>query len=418
MTVYLFEDTSRTSLTPLTHLHPDFDLRCGIFTARERAGVLFQSASIALLVRDHLANTMSQRTGLRVNGRSSLPAMYLNGSALLNNDVVGVIQTRRESNVILRSKDATIAVIANDERFEDEVRSHIERWTELSGPVDEIDCPVIRYPWDVISQTRQMLINDADSFSLGEISPNARVSRSASLVSPERISIMARAEIGEGVVLDASDGPVIVDEGASIMHHAVIVGPAYIGKQSRVKIGAKVYPGTTIGPICKVGGEVEESVFHSFANKQHDGFVGHSYFAPWTNLGADTNTSDLKNNYSEIRTSIDGTEFRTGRQFLGTIMADHSKCGINTMFNTGTIVGVGCNIFGGGFPPKDIPSFSWGGPDGLQEYDFERFSETAEAVYQRRGVQLTLEERSLLAHVYQDTSRIRKGLIEEFGGVG
>jgi UDP-N-acetylglucosamine diphosphorylase/glucosamine-1-phosphate N-acetyltransferase len=175
-----------------------------------------------------------------------------------------------------------------------------------------------------------------------------------------------------------------------------------------VKILAKIYGGTTIGPLSRVGGEVEESILHACVNKQHDGFLGHSYVCPWCNLGADTNNSDLKNNYANVRVSLEGREIDTGGLFAGLFMGDHSKAGINTMFNTGTVVGVGCNIFGADFPPKDIPSFTWGGAAGLVEHDFEKFCETASRAMARRQKQFTPAMRTLLEHVFHQTRAWRK----------
>ena len=160
--------------------------------------------------------------------------------------------------------------------------------------------------------------------------------------------------------------------------------------------------------LARIGGEVEATIFQGFANKQHDGFLGHSYLAPWTNLGADTNTSDLKNTYTPVRATLEGASFDTGCLFLGLIMADHAKCGINTMFNTGTVVGVGCNVFGGGYPPKFLPSFTWGGTGDLREYELARMCDTAATVMRRRHRDLTEAERALLHHVYELTAPQRR----------
>ena len=168
------------------------------------------------------------------------------------------------------------------------------------------------------------------------------------------------------------------------------------------------YEGTTIGPLSKVGGEVEASILHACSNKQHDGFLGHSYIGAWCNLGAGTSTSDLKNTYSTVRVSIEGREVDTGSLFAGLTMGDHSKAGINTMFNTGAVVGVGCNVFGGEFPPKDIPSFMWGGHAGLIEHDFERFCRTAERVMARRDQHLTAPLRAMLEYIFHQTRARRR----------
>ena len=205
----------------------------------------------------------------------------------------------------------------------------------------------------------------------------------------ENVFLADSARIMPGVVIDAESGPVWIDDHVQIMPQAVLEGPLSIGKNSIIKVGAKIYENTTIGPVCKVGGEVEQSIFQSYSNKQHDGFLGHSYLGSWINLGADTNNSDLKNNYSSISVILNKQKIETGKRFLGTIIGDHSKTAINTMINTGSIIGVCCNIFGGDFPPKYIPSFSWGGSAGLQDYHFDKAIEVAQIVMERRNIIFT-----------------------------
>lgn len=423
MALCLFEDHSIPALLPLTHLHPDFDLRCGIFTGRERAQQYFAGESLLLRTREGLAGAMAERSGLPVNAET--PAdLYISGAALLRPPLVHAIREHRGEDMLFAAGDTLVAATAASATLQGEIQRWLDsgsmrgnpspeagrRFTqaEFSAPVSIVENEILRYPWDLIEANGTMLDADAEFFMLGEVDPSAHIAVTAEFVQTERIFIGPEARIGAGVVIDASEGPVVVDAGAVIMPQAVILGPAYIGPHARIKVAAKVYGNTSVGPWCKIGGEVEGTVFHSFANKQHDGFVGHSYFAPWTNLGADTNTSDLKNNYSTIRVTLEGREYDSGRTFLGTIMADHAKCGINTMFNTGTIVGVGCNVFGGGFPPKFLPSFSWGGAEDLQEYDFDRFSATAAIVMQRRGKTLTDHEIRLLRDVFAGTSLQRR----------
>ncbi len=423
MAICLFEDLSISALLPLTHLHPDFDLRCGIFTGRERVQQYFAGESLLLCTRSSLAGAMAERSGMPVNTEAAAD-LYISGSALLRPPLVHAIREHRGEDMLFAAGDRLLAATVVSAALQEEIqRSLVTRSrtqvlspaathgfapADFSAPVFQVDAEVLRYPWDLIGANAMMLDADAEFFMLGEIDALAQVSASAELVRMGGIFIGPDARIGAGAVLDASEGPVVIDTGAVVMPQAVVLGPAYVGPHARIKVAAKIYGNTCIGPWCKVGGEVEDSVFHSYANKQHDGFVGHSYLAPWTNLGADTNTSDLKNNYSTIRVTLEGHEYDSGRTFLGTIMADHSKCGINTMFNTGTVVGVGCNVFGGDFPPKFLPSFSWGGAAGLQEYDFERFSATAAIVMRRRGKVLTENETQLLRNVFAWTSEQRR----------
>jgi UDP-N-acetylglucosamine diphosphorylase/glucosamine-1-phosphate N-acetyltransferase len=194
------------------------------------------------------------------------------------------------------------------------------------------------------------------------------------------------------------------------MSQSVIQGPAYIGKNSIVKIGAKIYHETTVGEVCKVGGEIENAIFQSYSNKQHDGFLGHAYLGRWVNLGAATNNSDLKNNYAKISVKHNGRVVDTGLQFLGLIMGDHSKTAIGTLFNTGTIVGVSSNIFGAGFQPRAIPSFAWGGSEFIKEYKLEKALEVAEIVMSRRNKKLTDAMKTLFSDVFKFTEHERKRL--------
>jgi UDP-N-acetylglucosamine diphosphorylase/glucosamine-1-phosphate N-acetyltransferase len=209
-----------------------------------------------------------------------------------------------------------------------------------------------------------------------------------------------------GVTINAEHGPVWLDQDATVMPHAVLEGPLYLGKNSIIKTGAKIWENTTIGPMCKVGGDVEESIILAYSNKQHEGFLGHAYLAEWINIGADTNNSDLKNNYGEITVFLNGYPVNTGKQFLGLIMGDHSKTAINTMLNTGTIVGVNCNVFGSGFPPKFIPSYSWGGEIGLREYQFEKAIETARSAMKRRQRDFTEKDLRL----FEETKKMAKDI--------
>jgi UDP-N-acetylglucosamine diphosphorylase/glucosamine-1-phosphate N-acetyltransferase len=209
------------------------------------------------------------------------------------------------------------------------------------------------------------------------------------------------------VVIDASEGPVAIADGVTVMANASLAGPLSIGAGSILKMGAKIYGETTIGPVCKVGGEVGESIIHGYSNKQHDGFVGHSYLGQWVNIGAGTDTSDMKNNYSAVRLSVGGESVDSGHPFVGLFMGDHSKCGIGTTFNTGTIAGVCCNIFGAGFPPKFIPSFSWGGNAGFSEHDSEKAIETARIAMARRDRELDSAGESILREVFELTREER-----------
>jgi len=262
-------------------------------------------------------------------------------------------------------------------------------------------------PWDLVHANVATLIDDFAITRRGKEPALPTASPGAHLIKKARILSRPGSRIMPGAILDASTGPIILGEGVRILHQAVILGPAYIGPNSLIKIGAKVYGGTSIGPMCKVGGEIEGSIIHGYANKQHDGFLGHSYLAEWTNLGAGTDTSDLKNNYGKVRAFAPEGEIDTGHTFAGLIMGDHSKCGIGTMFNSGTVVGVMTNIFGAGYPPKHVPSFSWGGATLLEPYDLEKALAVAVLVSARRNRAFEPIDEALYRHLHQDVGTRR-----------
>ena len=209
--------------------------------------------------------------------------------------------------------------------------------------------------------------------------------------------------------MNTTDGPIYIGKDAEIMEGSMVRGPFAMCNNSVLKMGSKIYGPTTLGPFCKVGGEVNNSVFFGYSSKAHDGFLGNSVIGEWCNLGADTNNSNLKNNYAEVKVWNYKTEKfkKTGLQFCGLIMADHSKCGINTMFNTGTVIGVSSNIFGSGFPRNFIPSFSWGGNSGFTTYKTNKVFEVAEIVMKRRNVEFTDDDKSILEKVFELTSKYR-----------
>ena len=215
---------------------------------------------------------------------------------------------------------------------------------------------------------------------------------------------------GEYITINASSGPVYLGRDSEIMEGSVIRGPFALCEHSVVKLASKIYGPTTIGPYCKAGGEINNSILQAYSNKGHDGFLGNSVIGEWCNIGADTNTSNLKNNYAEVKLwNYPANRFKkTGLQFCGLIMGDHSKCSINTMFNTGTVAGVSANIFGSGFPRNFIPSFSWGGAAGISTYNTDKAFETMELVMERRGIELTEADKEIYRHIFKQTEKYRE----------
>jgi UDP-N-acetylglucosamine diphosphorylase/glucosamine-1-phosphate N-acetyltransferase len=256
--------------------------------------------------------------------------------------------------------------------------------------------------WHLIEDLPGAVLRDQWMYTDWQNKVGADIQTGALLVHPDQIYLAPGTTIRPGALLNAEAGPIILAQGAAVLEGAIVRGPCYIGPHSQIKVAARVQ-GLVMGPHCKVGGEVESTVIHSYSSKAHDGYLGNSYLGQWCNLGADTNTSNLKNDYGLIKLYSEalGRFENTGRQFLGLFMGDHSKCGINTMFNTGTVVGVFCNIFGAGYPPLYIPSFSWGGAGGLRTYHLRKALQVARAVMQRRDKVLTEAERTLLTDLFE-----------------
>jgi UDP-N-acetylglucosamine diphosphorylase/glucosamine-1-phosphate N-acetyltransferase len=284
-------------------------------------------------------------------------------------------------------------------------------------PAEEVTgATLVRHPWDLLSTLRPALHRDFTArtgrYNILEDIYERRdttVHPSAIGVNPEQIYLAPGATIQPGAVLNAADGPIYVGRGATVHEQAVVRGPLYLGPKAQVKGGANV-EGSAIGYWSKVGGEVHDSVIQSLSNKSHAGFLGHAYLGRWCNLGADTNNSNLKNDYGDVAAYdvAAGETVSTGRQFAGLFMGDHSKCGINTMFNTGTVVGTFCNIYGGDFPPRYVPSFSWGTPrDGFADYRLDKALEVADAVMQRRERRPTDAQRALLTELFDATAAER-----------
>ncbi len=260
--------------------------------------------------------------------------------------------------------------------------------------------------WDILSQNHQEILRDIER--LGAKPIQTQKYPQVHFSNPENIYAESGVTIEPGAILIADHGPIYLGKDCTVEAGAILKGSVAVGNSATVKMGARIYGGTTIGPHCKAGGEISNSVFHSYSNKAHDGFVGNSLFGQWCNLGADTNTSNLKNNYSPVRlpNRITGEETETGLQFLGTVMGDHSKTAINTMLNTGTICGVCANIFVSGFPPKLIPSFSWMGDSGNSVYRFEKAVEAISAMMERRGIEPSDPYIAMLKDIFQSEEEL------------
>lgn len=395
MNVVLFDDEWRINLFPLSFTRPCGAFRVGILTIAEKWG-------------KHLNATVSFKTKAYLSEKfpAKLEAenIFINGRYMPDSHLINAVKNLK-SGEIIADGDKVVACILNNadatEFLKDDYTLADHKIIKLNTKLSHISkCP------DIFSLNGQEIENDFELLTKGRKS--ATVSSTNILIAPEKIFIEEGVNM-ECAVLNATSGPIYIAKDAELMEGSMVRGPFALGEHSQLKLGAKIYGPTTIGPHCKVGGEVNNSVIFGYSNKAHDGFIGNSVIGEWCNLGADTNTSNLKNNYAEVKLWNYPAEkyLKTGLQFCGTIMGDHSKCGINTMFNTGTIVGVSANVFGSGFPRNFIPDFSWGGAQGFETFSLAKSFEVAKIVYDRRGLKFNETEQEILTYVFNETQKFR-----------
>ncbi len=404
--VHLVEDTFHSDLFPLTYSRPSYELRTGMFTLRERLSRFFGSDEIRHHMRDWVIATFKAVHPDLNTEFVPGEAICINGRVVADAAVAEAITSLRNDEC-LKSTDGQVVAVRRTVTTREALGRTFDE-NELSGlSMKTVAATMIRYPWDLIFLNAELIERDARaSGNLGK--RKGTVSDGAYLHHKENIYIAPGVTVQPGVVIAADKGPVYIDEGAEVMANAAIQGPVYIGKKSIIKMGAKIYGGTFIGDVCKVGGEVEGAIIHGYSNKQHEGFLGHAYIGMWCNLGADTNNSDLKNNYGMVDMIINGKKIDTGKQFMGLVMGDHSKTGINTMFNTGTVVGFSCNVFGAGYLPKYVPSFTWlDSASGPVEYRLDKAIEVAQRVTERRKVAFTAADEQLFTGIFDVTKKER-----------
>lgn len=422
MRICLFEDSSVKNLFPLTCLRASFNVKCGVHTSFERIELLApKKTKIDLLCRSEIAGvTKETYPDLNVNQLSQTSSddyIFINGKAHFDEDVYKKIDKHLENNSFISDDNGVLFAKISKDKIKNlwnllSVDNFLLTPDHLFGigikseaAVEDMQITgstvaLLNYPWDTIKHFEHFVQPDLEML-FQQFPKVTKAPKKVDLVNQKNIRIGKKVNFAPNVVLDASEGSIIIDDNANIESFVYIKGPVYIGKNCLLKSGLKLYGPSYIGDMCKIAGEIGECIFDSYVNKQHEGFVGHSYVCPFVNLGADTVTSDLKNNYSKLKLKYDGQLVNTGMQFLGTIFGDHTKTGINTMLNTGTIAGIFANIFGGGFPEKEIPSFSWyeAGKENVK-YDLDKGIETAKFVMSRRKVEMTPAYEDLVKGYY------------------
>lgn len=399
MKYVVFDDAKWENFFPITLTRSTGDLRTGILKLRQRIGAYLETEITDIIVNPLLEAVYRERhPEWKVNSLVKADTVFINSRLKIDESLAETIKKMKD-NTCLINQSGIIAARG----IPPKVKLTMEDFTSWCGKLETTaykeDC-FWNYLWELISQNSELIERDFRNFfydkdNFFEAEPGVTI------LNPYNIWLGEGTRIAPGVILDATKGPIIIDENVEIMPNAVLIGPVYVGKNSLIKIGAKIYEGTSIGPVCKIGGEVEESIFQAFTNKQHDGFLGHSYLGEWVNIGADTNNSDLKNNYNEVEMYFYPAleKVKTGCQFLGCFIGDHTKTGINCTINTGTSVGVGCNLFGSELFMNFIPSFSWGKASAFCDHKPEKFFETAKLVKYRRKLEFTRAEKELYSNL-------------------
>ena len=391
MNYILFDGTVRTQLLPFTYTRPVADIRVGILTIREKW-------------EKHLGSTTSTVTEDYLSDKYPMVEfaenVMINASYLPTPNLVTMIKGMTQGQAIFDGDEVIAFYALEDQEVDFDTYECIEYTFE--------DIFRIEHTWDIFSKNGRAIQEDFELLTADRTSQP--IPETVHCVNKDQIFLEEGAKIEIGV-LNATNGPIYLGKDSEVMEGSIIRGPFGLGEHSQVKMGAKIYGPTSTGPHCKLGGEINNAVFFGYSSKGHDGFLGNSVLGEWCNLGADTNNSNLKNNYAAVKLwdYETGRFANTGLQFCGLMMGDHSKCGINTMFNTGTVVGVATNIFGSGFPRNFIPSFQWGGASGFVAHLPKKAFETARIAMARRDIELSEQDEAILNHIFEETKGFRKG---------
>ncbi len=398
MNFILADTETRNNLLPFTFTRPVADIRIGITTIREK-WEHYLGKKVSILTEDYLTEKFIAKFASKEDN------VIINASVFPSQNVVEQIFLLKKGSGLQGGKTFVACNIGKENLNHSALQSYFDT------KIKKIECnsklEVISNAYDIFSKND--LCIQSDFALLPKKIKSQKLSSSNKLIGNENQLYIEKGAVVEGSILNTSTGPIYIAKDAEVMEGSMIRGPFALCEHSTLKMGTKIYGATTIGPHCKVGGEINNSVIFGYSNKAHDGFLGNAVIGEWCNLGADTNNSNLKNNYSNVKIwNYTRDKFiDTGLQFCGLFMGDHSKCGINTMFNTGTVVGVFANVFGGGFPSKFIPSFSWGGADGFTEYKITKAFEVANAVMKRRSIELSESDQKILKQIFEFTQKYR-----------
>lgn len=409
--IYVFEDGQYSKLVPLVHTRTTFELRCGLFTSLERITKHYPGATITLFCRNYLSDVLQERYPYRINDLHTTDdtCLFINGRAILSLPipVEGQEEIGIQENTLIYARLKG----ENAKKMSPEVFLTTDPIELLKGTVQAvtIQIPVITYFWDLVKHNRSQIEKDFMLF-VREGSIYGKLYEGAYLINEDQIFIGKNSRVKPGCVFDAEDGPIYIGQHVTIAPNTTIEGPVSIGNYSVVQSNSRIREGTNIGEVCKIGGEIVNTIFHSYTNKQHDGFLGDSYIGSWVNMGADTVNSNLLNTYGDVKVEIEGTIINTNHMFLGMAMGDHTKTAINTMIMTGSIVGFACNMVTFAYPPKYLPSFTWCSHHGMKVYSLEKALNVAKVAMRRRDKEMTSAEERLFRLVFQLTENERNSV--------
>jgi UDP-N-acetylglucosamine diphosphorylase/glucosamine-1-phosphate N-acetyltransferase len=385
MNIILFDGNAHQALLPLTFTRPVADIRIGITTIREKWAQ--HTGEVSIITQDYL----SVKFPPDLSGDN---LMLVAAHVLPDDQLMAALRNLLPENRLMKDGNLLAANVGD--------MGGIANLESMAATEYMYDVIAVERPSDIFRMNGQVMLLDFEKITHNRTS--AHLDASCTVIGDPGLLFLEPGAKVVASVLNTTSGPIYIGNDAEIMEGCLVRGPFAMGNHARLKMGAKIYGPTTLGPHCVVGGEVNNCVFTGYSNKGHDGFLGNSVIGEWCNLGADTNTSNLKNNYSNVKVWNYGKQDYTdsGLQFCGTIMGDHGRTSINTMLNTGTVVGVAANIFGHGFPPKYVPSFSWGGSEGFEVFQLDKALEAAIRMMERRNVELTDADRQILTHLYSE----------------
>jgi UDP-N-acetylglucosamine diphosphorylase/glucosamine-1-phosphate N-acetyltransferase len=414
MNIYIYEDSKHVQFFPLTLLRPVYHLRSGILPLCQKISRQFEHDTVGFVTRDQISSLVAQsyrEHPVNIIKKDEGPVLFLNGRIRDIGDMVKLVTEARFSTVFRENETGdAVAVLLLPDNLSSyppvaTQADYLELYQRQKNDIMEFDttATLYNYNWELMADIKPSIVDDVAVLRTSLPAPsNVKVHDGAFLVNEDDIYIGHDVEILPGAVLDASSGPIYIESNVRIEPHAALVGPCFIGAGTTVLAGK--ISSSSIGHTCRVGGEVEASIFQSYVNKYHAGFIGHSYVGSWVNFGAMTTNSDLKNNYSDIKLTVSGQALDSGSMKVGSFIGDHTKFGIGTLLNTGITIGVSCNLFGGSLiSDREVPSFSWGQTGSYDQYRFDKAEETACIACSRRNVTLSDVETAVLKAVFDGT---------------